>query len=120
MNTRRNIIRLSVLLVAVVLLLTLCACGGAQQYDGVFDSYEHTGSLPSAFSRDSQNRPQSMREFYEKLAEYGASATGRARIIRSGGDAVMADCPFADLEKGAAVRVQQNSDGSWVVVSVLD
>ena len=42
--------------------------------------------------------------------------TGNATVKLDGGSEIVAACPVQGLKAGAAVRVQQNADGSWAVV----
>lgn len=48
--------------------------------------------------------------------QYRREPTGAAFVKLEDGTRIKADCPVLDLEQGALVNVQQNADGSWVVV----
>jgi hypothetical protein len=50
-------------------------------------------------------------------AAYFASRTNQAYVTLSNGQQVLATCPFQNLGLKAAVTVQQNDDGTWVVVN---
>jgi hypothetical protein len=102
---------LLLLLVAAILALTLSLTGcapepsaGASLHSATFDKYE----------ADTEEITDDEGDVTYKLRR-----TGNAFVTLEDGTRVRADCPIQDVAQGRPVTVQQNPDGSWVVLKVL-
>ncbi len=80
--------------------------GCAPTRSGTMNSYEQKQIGP---------RPPDQHSF-DGLGFPEYELTGKAYITLDDGTEVRADCPIVSVRKGDSVTVQQNPDGSWVVL----
>ena len=95
-----------------VLLLAGCAAAGPARQSATFQNYEvrDTGRTQKPLFGDAPGL-LAQNKVYEP--------TGNAFVLLANGTRVKANCPIQGLKEKDAVGVQQNSDGTWVVVGKL-
>lgn len=95
-------LRLASLVAAlVVALVILSGCTGSTEQEAGFVSYEFDRSTSTGTFDP-------------------GTPTGNARIRLEDGTEVIADCPVQRIAKNARVTVQQNADGTWVVLGLAE
>lgn len=92
-----------VLVAATLFCAVLTGCGSTAQ-TGTFEGYD----LVKSADQTNMFGNESVIPKYEK--------TGAARVKLDSGTTVKANCPIEDLQRGDKVSVQQNDDGTWVVM----
>ncbi|MDZ4169933.1 MAG: hypothetical protein U1E26_09820 [Coriobacteriia bacterium] len=91
----------TLLAVLVAGLMILSACSSSTEQEAGFVSYEFDRSTSTG------------------MFDLG-TPTGNARVRLEDGTEVIADCPVQRIAKNARVTVQQNSDGTWVVLGLAE
>lgn len=100
-------------IVAVVLVAFLgiviagCSTTTSSVYPATFDAYD-TEPVEQSTPTDGS--------YISPFAAARRELTGYAYVKLEDGTRIKADCPILDLERGALVDVQQNADGTWVVL----
>ena len=96
----------------VTLLVGAGGCSGAKTYEARFAGYE---DLTPGISLGEDGTTLS-----EALADSREGRTGKVFVELEDGTRVKAECPFEGMTVGDRLLVQQNADGSWVVMDLLN
>jgi len=115
---RRSTSLVLCLLLALSALVPLLLGCGAKTERGTFYMYQTqgTGRYQEPLSLLPPDQDSALQMPKQEIRE----ETGKAFVILANGHKILAECPFLDLKEKQPVSVQQNANGSWVVVSVAD
>lgn len=102
---------LALFLCAVIAVSSLVGCGThvSTKQPATFQHYESRGT-----GRYKEASPIGSSDLFPPREV--VERTGNAEVRLSDGTVLSAKCPIQELDRGATVFAQQNSDGTWVVV----